>query len=220
MASETTQGQASHRSSAKQVPMLQLDELRPLHQNMRRDGIDRAAFRYRNNQARVEVVFITDENPYVLLIAVRSGSLFAFELPVARGYKVPMLFNEHLSPLMDALGVTPNPTNPFSTKRFLADLARHIPSRITDRNLPTEALALRKPAAGVEESAKKYFEGWTAHSDGRHVTARNLAKTASILGRSIAERCEKSNVSSRWTDKAEDQRRVTSPPGPRGHRPS
>lgn len=192
-------------------PTLRLDGLRPLHQSMRHEQVDRVAFSYRNNKARLEIVFLIDEEPFALLIGVRSSAPYSFELPVLPGYRVPMLFNQHLKPLMDGLGVESNPQSPFSTKDFLLDLNAHVPPAVKSRDLPTDLLASRAAASGVEESDKTYFLGWVAHNDGKSVTDSNLDKTRRLLGSAIADRCERSNISSRWTAAEPDRRPVTEP---------
>lgn len=189
---------ARHHSGGSQ-PTKALSALRLLHQRMREEGVDRTTFSYRNNRARLDVVFLFDETPYVLLIGVRGEIPYSFELPVLPGYRVPLLFNEHLKPLMDALGVRPNPDSPFKTSLFLEDLNRHIPDTVNARDLPTDILARRGTASDVEEADKIYFVGWVAHSDGRHVSPRNLDKTRRILGTATADRCRRSNVSTRWS---------------------
>lgn len=181
---------------------------------MREDGVDRTIFSYRNNQARLDVVFLVDETPYVLLIGARGVIPYSFELPVLPGYRVPLLFNEHLKPLMDALGVRPNPDSPFRTSLFLEDLNRHIPATVNARDLPTDLLVRRASASDVEEADKVYFVGWVAHSDGRRVSPQNLDKTRRILGAATADRCRRSNVSTRWS--AVSAERSTIGPIPHG----
>lgn len=189
---------ARHHSGDSQ-PMKVLRAFRTLHQRMREEDVDRTTFSYRNNRARLDVVFLVDETPYVLLIGVRGEIPYSFELPVLPGYRVPLLFNEHLKPLMDALGVRPNPDSPFRTSLFLEDLNGHIPDSVNARDLPTDLLSRRVTASDVEEADKIYFVGWVAHSDGRHVGPQNLDKTRRILGAATADRCRRSNVSSRWS---------------------
>jgi hypothetical protein len=190
---------AARRPAGDGQPTKALGALRLLHQRMREEGVDRTTFSYRNNRARLDVVFLIDETPYVLLIGVRGETPYSFELPVLPGYRVPLLFNEHLKPLMDALGVRPNPDSPFRTSLFLDDLDRHIPDYVNARDLPTDLLSRRAAASDVEEADKVYFVGWVAHGDGRRVSAQNLDKTHRILGAATAERCRRSNVSSRWS---------------------
>lgn len=189
-------------------PTFALTRLRALHRDMRSKRLDRSTFSYRNNRVSVEIVFLIDEHPYALLFGVRGARPYSFELPVYPGYRVPLRFDRHLRPLLDALGVTWNPASPFSTKLFLQDLNSHIPSYSAARDLPTDLLASRSAAVDIEEADKVYFVGWIAHNNGRSVSTANLEKTRRLLGGRIAERCERSNVSSRWSALTRDRRRI------------
>lgn len=175
-----------------------LGRLRPFHQAMRKQGLSRAAFSYRNNKATLEVVFIVDESPYVLHIATRGVHPFAFEVDVLPGYQVVPYLGDAFRPLLDALGVEWNPTNRFSTTAFFRELDSNVPHGMVK---PVEAephqLTLRRES--VEESEKVYFIGWTCHGEGRHVTTENLNKTKRLIGKMSAARCARQNVSSNWT---------------------
>lgn len=191
---------------------MELPALRVLHQAMRSEHVDRTSFSYRNNQAQLDIVFIVDEAPFVLLIGARSRSPHSFELPVLPGYRVPLLFNEHLRPLMDALGIQASPASRFKTSLFLKDLNAHVPSAPRGGDLPTDLLAGRAAAADVEERDKVYFVGWVAHNDGRSVTDANLDKTRRILGAATMNRCRLSNISSRWSALPSDRHPITCMP--------
>lgn len=191
-------------------PTMKLPALELLHRRMRAEGIDRTAFSYRNNLALIDIVFITDETPFALLFGVRGPRPYSFELPVRPGYRVPLLFDAHLRPLMDALGVKPNPASPFKTSLFLQDLNAHVPATPQSRDMPTELLASRVAAANVEEADRKYFIGWMPHRV-NSVSAENLEKTRRILGLATAQRCERSNISSKWSADPKERRAVDVP---------
>jgi hypothetical protein len=189
-------------------PSIALPRLRSLHASMRKEGIDRAAFSYVNNRARLEVVFITDEVPYVLLIAARGVGRTAFEVPVEPGYRVGLFLDrEDYKRLLDVLGVRPNRENPFSTKAFFLDLDQHVPASAHGREAPPHVMALR--GHDVEEQEKVYFLSWLPNRGGRHVTAANLAKTHEFLGRAAFERCRRGNISSRWTARMDEASECT-----------
>lgn len=191
---------------------MELRGLRSLHRDMRKQGQYRASFGFRSNNARVEVVFITDERPYVLLIAAHGETLHSFELPVFNGYRVPTYLGENYKPLLDALGITPNPENPFSTRGFLDDLNSQIPANWARREIPTELLAKRRSAASMEESDKIFFLRWQPHTGSKQVSQANLEKTRLLIGSKTAERCAKSNISSCWTSSPTERNPVTDPP--------
>lgn len=193
-------------------PTFQLEMLRTLHKRMYQAGETGATFEYQDNKARIAAVFITDERPYILFLAVRRlNHLYAFELPVHAGYRVPSYLGQHYKPLLDALGVEANRDNPFSTKQFLADLDQHVPLNWQPREIPTQLLALRYSAGELEEGDKKYFVGWRVHKD-RQVTDLNLDKTRKLMGLSAYERCIASNISSCWTANEDEGQPITSPP--------
>lgn len=175
-----------------------LDRLRPFHQAMRRQGLSRAAFSYRNNQARLEVVFIVDESPYVLHIATRGIHPFAFEVDVLPGYKIVPYLGDAYQDLLEALGVQSNRENPFSAKAFFRDLNANVPPG-TAKPIEAQPHQLTLRQESVEESEKVYFIGWTCHGEGRHVTTENLNKTKRLIGSLSAARCARQNVSSNWT---------------------
>ena len=111
---------------------------------------------------------------------------------------------------MDALGVKPNPASPFKTSLFLQDLNVHVPATPQSRDMPTELLASRAAAAHVEEADRKYFIGRLPHRE-KSVTAKNLEKTRRILGHATAQRCEQSNITSKWSADPKERRAVDVP---------
>lgn len=188
-----------------------LPGLRALHRAMRRDGVERAAFSYRNNRAQLEVAFITDEEPYILLIAARGVGQHAFEVPVLRGYRVIPFLGADYFALLDALGVESNPENRFSVRAFFTDLNDHIPDHVTtptQRPSP-QLVALRDD--NFEEKDKIYFLGWLVHGSDRSVTEANLDKTKKLLGLRAFEHCDRHNISSRWTENLDGEGEVTDP---------
>lgn len=194
-------------------PTFQLTMLRSLHRSMRQNRVERAAFSYNNNRGQIHAVFITDEQPYVLFIAVRGSQPhpYTFECLVHPGYRVVSYLGEHYKPLLNALGVESNPDNPFSTKKFLAHLNDQIPSDWKPREIPTELLALRSSSKNIEELHKRYFVGWRLHNEKR-VTLENLDKTRKWIGQAAYQRCRMSNISSCWSENEHDRRSITPPP--------
>lgn len=191
-----------------------LDGLREFHKNMQGQHLGRAAFSYTNNRARMEIVFFADQSPYRLLIAARGVTTHAFLVDVLPGYRVKPYLGDDLKPLLDALGVQYNPSNPFSAAAFFEHLNLNIPQAPTGMErarTATVALVHRD----IEEADKTYFLCWRPQSPGRHVTASNLHKTLSLLGPDVMEQCRLGNVSSAWTDDPHQETVAThSVPGP------
>jgi Family of unknown function (DUF6037) len=202
--------------SGREVDHMELDGLRLFHKNMMDQQLGRAAFSYTNNQARIEVVFFVDQDPYRLLIAARGVTTYAFLVDVLPGYRVRPYLGDDLKPLLDALGVRYNPSSPFSATAFFEDLDQHVPQSPSGvAPALTSTIALVQP--DIEEADKTYFLCWVPQPAGRHVTSRNLQKTLALLGPDVMEQCRRGNVSSAWTDD-ERQENLTARSVPRTNR--
>lgn len=190
---------------------IKLDRLQAFHRAMLRAEVERAVFSYQVKTARLQVVFIVSESPFVLLIAVQGLKPFAFEVPVLRGYRVVPFLGSNAKPLWDALGLEFDPANRFSASGFFRELNSKVPEALTlVREAQPHELAVRD--RDYEDPDKPYFVGWIAHSDGRRVTRENLTKTRELLGPACHARCEQDNISSRWTADPSARVNATRPP--------
>lgn len=187
-----------------------LGGLKYLHSKMMAAGMGRAVFPWHNGKGHFDVVFFGDERPMALLFGLQ-GKQFAFERRVESDYSINTFMGDKYAELCDALGiVNADPGNAFSTNKFFADFAKHIPQTLTTVAVPRPAqlVSYRRVA---EEADKIYFLGWLNHSEQSHVTADNLDKTKALLGQEAWERCKGSNISSRWTDDPSKERHYVKP---------
>jgi len=145
------------------------------------------------------VFFFVDTKPYGLLLGARGRNV-AIEVAVQLGYVINTYLGDQFGSLCDALGIRPNPNNPFSSRAFFEEFAAAIPSRLplNHRVKPNDLLVYR-PRAGTRDG--HLFCGWQDNTTrGRNVTPENLEKTRLILGERIFRKCKDKNVSSCWTD--------------------
>lgn len=195
----------------KVVHSIVLPRLRGFHASMRSSGLTAAAFSYKNNKAELQILFITSEAPYVLVIAPQGVRPLSIVVDVQPGYKVVPFLGADYGPLLEMLGVERSPDNPFRVVDFFKDLDAHIPdSSTTPRSPKPHEMAAR--GHDFEEPDKIYFLGWRHNTDGRNVTPGNLAKTSTLMSPDTADRCRRSNTSSRWTADYSSRVPVTPPP--------
>ena len=57
---------------------------------------------------------------------------------------------------------------------------------------------------------KIYFKGWNNRVLDKK-TARNFDKTEKLLGKRVADYCREHNISSMWSDKTSEKKKVTYP---------
>ncbi len=183
--------------------MVKLTQLADMYQRMCADNVYRVTFRYRNNRATLEVLFLADSAPGLLVIAARSAYPTTLTVRVDLATFVISTYLSHAQyyALLTALGVESNPDNPFHTNKFFQDLDAHVPPYRPSRCAATPHQVAALTGCDVEEADKVYFVGWVPHTpeSGRHVTAANLAKTRAIIGSAAYEICRSRNVSSRWS---------------------
>lgn len=196
------------------MPSFEVPGLRQLHHLMRRVRVDRCSYAYRDGRAEVTVAFLTDERPYALLIVVRGPTTHCFERQVHPGYRIDPFLGEHFGPLKEALGISGSTgAEPWGPIPFFTKLGANVPLTLSPHTPPPPPELIAQCRRDVDEADKIYFVGWKIHTreSGRHVTAENLEKTRRLLHSTFAEHCERSNISSVWTDDPARSRRVVAP---------
>ncbi|WP_313752342.1 DUF6037 family protein [Mixta calida] len=179
---------------------MQLEGLRPLHADMKRNNVKRTQFQYRHNNVVFDVIFFTDSDPFQLLFGA-IGYKCSFIFDVTKGYQVAPIITPRSAyyELCRILGLTYDPLNPFKPQNFLNHFSNHIPSTITSAKEP---VALTTQSAEiVDDGDKIYFSHWRNNGDSSHVTEQNLDKTYKAFGQTISDFCRIRNISSCWSVK-------------------
>ena len=187
------------------------DDLWPIARQMRALGMTRASFRYETRHAQLEVAYVLDVEPNVLLIGITGRNPFAFEVAIDHQCRVkPFLSPDDYHALLDALGVERDPDHPFSIRGFFDYLDQCVPSRPDPGGAPDPDF-IAQFWNDVEDADKVYFVGWRHNPPGSHVTGDNLAKTQRLIGQGARESCARLNISSCWTADRNDKNPVTHP---------
>lgn len=186
-----------------------LPGLGPLYRDMKRERKFQEQFSFCLAGAEFEVIFLIDRTPFELLIGIK-GTRLAFILTVKPYFNVAAIpdniFKELKKYLKLSFGLTE-----FTSKDFLYRLESSTPSKCSCEIVQPHQVAKYKRDA-IPDPQKIYFLGWNNHlRDGR--TARNIWKTRKICGDSVADFCERNNISSMWSDQVKDTKRYTPPPG-------
>ena len=183
-----------------------------LHANMAVQGLTRTKIPFRFRTLLFSVIYLAEEFPHELLFGCLNHSLF-FTAEVHRGYVVTPFLGDVYGKLVRALGLRPDPANPFSPAVLFEELARVVPTTTSPANSPTMAEVI-KSGPDVEEADKIYFCGWLTH-DGRNSrpTTDNLKKTQRTCGLKIHESCCRHHISSRWTNDPAKAIKYHAPPG-------
>lgn len=188
-----------------------LNGLRNLHKDMKSKHKSREKYSFVKWNARFEVIFLIDRNPYELLVGVvgSKGQHYAFIIEVHCGFKAE-LPNAIFFPLCKILRLRPAKDD-FTSFVFLMELSNRAPTACTTETVqPHEVAAYHR--RDIPDNEKIYFLGWNDHwADGRK--ARNIEKTRKLLGDAVADFCQRNNISSMWTDAYRESRPYTDPPG-------
>lgn len=180
------------------MPM-HLERLVHLHNNLRAQGITKTKFGFRFRGLQFSVIYIAEQFPHELLFGCLAHNLF-FVVTVSDDYTIGTYLGDVYGPLLDAMGIQPNPNNPFRPNVFFEEFSAAIPLTRTLADVPTvnEVAANRRD---VEEEDRIYFCGWLPHDGIRsRPTESNLVKTRRICGQAAYEACRDYHISSRWTD--------------------
>jgi hypothetical protein len=96
-------------------------------------------------------------------------------------------------------------------KAFLQHFSEQVPHLLMTKKAvkPHEVARHRRD---VDEAEKIYFYGWRNNNTRKEqVSEGNLQKTRRLLGEATYLSCKKRNISSCWTDIAEDVIELTAP---------
>jgi hypothetical protein len=180
---------------------MKLDGLKELYKDMKRNNVVRTQFQYQHNNVIFDVIFFIDDSPFQLLFGA-IGHQCSFFINVTDGFNISPVITPRAAyyDLCKALGLTYDPANPFSTAKFFADFALHIPLSISAKKTPT--LPINYQASVNIDGDKIHFSHWKNNSDkSGNVTVENLEKTRDAFGDEIKNFCLRKNVSSCWSIK-------------------
>ncbi|MCY7919952.1 DUF6037 family protein [Bacillus vallismortis] len=178
---------------------MKLDGLEILHENMKNTGFVRTKFDFRKNGKLFKVIFLTDINPYKLLIGVRSEK-FCLPVDVSNSYEIKTsMNNDDYRALIDILGLKYDENNHFKPRYFFEELNSQVPKKVNVNSI-VQIHEIAELNPGYEESEKIYFKGWLDNNiRGNNVSPKNLYKTRDCLGEEAYQMCKKYNISSVWT---------------------
>jgi hypothetical protein len=190
---------------------MKISGLSALYKQMKQDSETRCKVEFGYRAVIFDVLFLIDESPFSLMFGAKGHNIaFAFE--VGPGFTVdPRIPHEEYVALCRALGLVYDPVNRFSIKGFLEDFSEQVPHLVTKKSAvkPHEVARHRRD---VEESERIYFFGWRDNNKrGEQGSEGNLHKTRRLLGESMYLHCKKHNISSCWTDIAEQVVELTAP---------
>ncbi|EOP32245.1 MULTISPECIES: DUF6037 family protein [Bacillus] len=189
---------------------MKLTGLEPLYQSMRAQKMTRTKFKITINKAIFSIIYFIDSKPHKLAIGIHAKNVF-FEIPVNKGFTIKAYIDKHYKDVYEALGLSPNSTNPFSSRAFFEEINKRIPTTTNPGNTPKprDVIYFRKD---VEEAEKIYFFGWKDNDiRGEKLSDENLHKTRQLLDEKAYIMCKTYNISSRWTDDSAKEVAYTSP---------
>ena len=178
--------------------------LRILHKDMLAKGEDRATFPFEYNKKNFSCIFLTDIIPYRLYLTTLGMNPEVFEFEIEKGYKAKC-FIEDYKKLINYLELEYDPNHKFMPSDFFEVLNRAIPTKFRGRPGYQDVLRVASKKRDIEEKDKIYFCGWRKNAIGERVSKKNLEKTRSAFGDEKADMSKNKNISSRWTDKADEE---------------
>lgn len=186
---------------------LELKGLRALHARMRKQGVQKAIFPYKVNDATFTVVFVPVGEPYELSLTANAANVFIL-LEVKRGYLISReLDNEVYIKLANLLRIDGRSGNKLVPAVFFSELDEYMSGQeVSIREPSPKELMAARP--DLPDRELPYFWHWI-NQDVRkqHVSQKNLRKTCLLLGSEAEAFSLRHNLSSRWTDdekKAQD----------------
>lgn len=178
---------------------MKLDALKHLYKDMKQNNILREQFHYQHNNVTFDVIFFIDSSPFQLLFGA-IGHQCSFFVNVLPGFQISPVITPTSAyhDLCKALGLTYDPANPFSTSKFFANFALHIPSKISTKK--ASILPVITQYTADDDNNKIHFRHWKNNSaKSGNVTDDNLKKTRDAFGQEIKDFCRRKNISSCWS---------------------
>lgn len=178
--------------------------LEVLHQDMKRLNKGRTTFPFVYNKKSFSCIFLADITPMRLYLTTLGDSPITFELLIYNNYCTDTYIDDYKE-LIKYLEIKYDPNHIFKPTDFFEVLNKRIPTKFCGAPSYGDVIRIVSTRRDVEDADRVYFCGWKNNPDGYHVRAKNLEKTRSAFGDRIANMCRDKNVSSRWTDIANEE---------------
>lgn len=186
-----------------------LSNLKYLVSDMRANKIDLSEFEVKYQRYKFRCILDIGASPYELLIGAIDTN-WAAVIYLKKGYEAEMADKDFYK-LCDLLELKPG-GGVFTSYMFLKYISNHAPHKCKRRIVdPMYLVRYRQyKIKDSDEPWKIYFKGWNNHVLDKK-TARNFDKTEKLLGKRVADYCREHNISSMWSDKTSEKKKVTYP---------
>ena len=178
--------------------------LKPICSSMRRNNKSLEQFHFIYNHIQFDCILDIDAEPFEMMIGTLNHN-FACVLQIRNGFITEMSDEDYYN-LQKILNLNFN-ENHFTSFAFLNFIDNHVPQESSPDIVPVEnVLPFRAHRLTDRDREEGFiFCGWLQHKNKNNGHVRNLAKTEALLGKSIADYCEKNDISSKWTNNEAQQ---------------
>ena len=174
-----------------------LYKLKPLKKKMLENNQLAISFDYNFNEKNITIIFFSLEQMILSFINNENKKFLSIE--VYDDFSINTLFKEDdYKALIEILEIKFNKENPFSPSTFLFEFSKSIPS--FEDVIEIEAKKKIKYLKNfVEDIKKTSLIGKNDHKKDKNiVSVKNLNKTMLLLGRDLALKNKKNNISTIW----------------------
>lgn len=173
-------------------------------------SLEQFEFEYKNTGIVFDCIIDIDANPFEIMIGTK-GLNFSCILYVKKGFVTEMRDTDFYK-LRDILNLTKG-ENPFTSFAFLKYLDSKFPLESCPEPVAVEhIIPYRAQKLAPQERAEGFiFAGWLPHEGKNNGHVRNINKTRQLLGEQAAQYCERNDVSSKWSTKEAERKKLTFP---------
>ena len=178
---------------------MKLDGIINLYKEMKRAKELRQQFEYAYNSTRAKVLFLIDNEPFLICFSQIGGQLYV-DIELKKGFELnTYLPTDKLSKLKEIFNVGNGYNGNFKTNDFFTHFNKRIPKNLREtRVVPPCDLPKRND---IEDAERIYFYRFYPHKNEKPgVTKENLDKTEALLGLDARIMCEKHNITTQWKD--------------------
>lgn len=163
----------------------------------KKKGIEQFYVTY--NGIQFDCILSIDTIPFELMIGALRHN-FACILSIRNGYLTTMSAEDYYK-LCEILNLSYSKEH-FTSYKFLQFIDDRVPTTCKEKLVnPKHLIPFRAKSITSAEKAEGFiFCGWQRHKGNNNGHVRNLSKTERFLGKTVADYCEKNDISSKWTD--------------------